>query len=208
MNRFSPVKLALPLSILGALAMPAKAADYTFTDVHGSVYNLSIGTNIDGGSGSFDEYLVALTVDTSGNDDLTRFLDAAAVKVSASVLDGAGFTTGTGSPGTWTYVPGGTNAGGCSGDGGGFMCESGHELIGGTFTFTWDMFVAEGSTLFGAGEGGISLKAVYNAGLGGDEGFYQISTPVNAIPEPGTYAMMLAGLGVVGFMARRRQRQA
>lgn len=28
---------------------------------------------------------------------------------------------------------------------------------------------------------------------------------VAAIPEPGTYAMLLAGLGVVGFMARRRR---
>lgn len=29
---------------------------------------------------------------------------------------------------------------------------------------------------------------------------------VPGIPEPGTYALMLAGLGVVGFMARRRKR--
>ena len=28
---------------------------------------------------------------------------------------------------------------------------------------------------------------------------------VNGIPEPETYALMLAGLGVVGFMARRRK---
>jgi hypothetical protein len=29
-------------------------------------------------------------------------------------------------------------------------------------------------------------------------------TPVSAVPEPETYAMLLAGLGFIGFMARRR----
>jgi hypothetical protein len=31
-------------------------------------------------------------------------------------------------------------------------------------------------------------------------------TVVSPIPEPETYAMLLAGLGVIGFVARRRQR--
>jgi hypothetical protein len=40
-----------------------------------------------------------------------------------------------------------------------------------------------------------------------NDGFYRISVGINAIPvipEPQTYALLLAGLGLLGFAMRRR----
>jgi len=45
-------------------------------------------------------------------------------------------------------------------------------------------------------------------GSGGYSGDQQYTVPVAAIPEPETYAMLLAGLGLVGFTARRRKQHA
>ena len=50
--------------------------------------------------------------------------------------------------------------------------------------------------------GAYSLRISGNAGPGASYGGNVVLTP---IPEPGTYALMLAGLGVVGFMAARRR---
>jgi hypothetical protein len=55
---------------------------------------------------------------------------------------------------------------------------------------------------------GTSFSFRYFANSGGNTSFYVSSldvTPVAAIPEPETYALMIAGLGLVGFMARRRK---
>jgi hypothetical protein len=43
----------------------------------------------------------------------------------------------------------------------------------------------------------LSNATLYSTGL----------APVAAVPEPGTYAMLLAGLGLMGFVARRRQQK-
>ncbi len=51
----------------------------------------------------------------------------------------------------------------------------------------------------------------FTIGRGEDDDVYidDDSRHVGAIPEPETYAMMLAGLGLLGFVARRRkQKQA
>ena len=59
--------------------------------------------------------------------------------------------------------------------------------------------------------GSTNAATVQNAGSAGsvDMGLWAYSTGsiVSAVPEPETYAMLLAGLGLMGGMARRRKQQ-
>jgi hypothetical protein len=54
---------------------------------------------------------------------------------------------------------------------------------------------------------GLTTGAGYmlNSQIRGDTEVYRISFEVTPVPEPSTYAMLLAGLAAVGGLARRRQ---
>lgn len=80
------------------------------------------------------------------------------------------------------------------------------------FTFVIDaaqQATVDGWLAAGGATTRLALEASITGFAGGPETFliYNLApdTPVVAIPEPGTYALMFAGLGAVGFVARRRR---
>ena len=75
------------------------------------------------------------------------------------------------------------------------------------FAFGFDAEqAAAASSLLGGGLANmrIGLAATLSDTTGGPDTFFVSS--VSSAPEPETYALMLAGLGVIGFMTRRRLR--
>ena len=51
-----------------------------------------------------------------------------------------------------------------------------------------------------------TLNVSGNAGAGASYGGSIVAAPVSAVPEPETFAMLLAGLGLMGAIARRRNK--
>jgi hypothetical protein len=185
----------LVAALLAAGAMgQAQATAYTPVTVQGAVYTLS--SDASGTSWT-------LGVDIDGYTGGGSFLENVAIKVSSHVnsatLDAA--------PAGWalTAIDSGINAGGCDGAGSGFLCASGHSALPVTpngagvadFSFT---FGVDGSNWVAAP----TIKARY-VDLDGNKIGALVSQTVTAVPEPETYALMMAGLGAVGFIARRRR---
>ena len=201
MNKLLKSTLVSSFIVLGcASAAPALADSF-----QGSTWSLSTGADLDPSS-SFDEYLVTLTVDTTGYTGGGAFLEEVAIKVSSSLISASLFSA-PGGAGAWSLSDGGINAGGCSGAGSGFECAASTTLPGGAavpgvYSWIFDLKMDSGALFTGALES--SVKGRFVDGNGDKIGAL-VSENVTLVPEPETYAMFLAGLGLMGFMARRRK---
>jgi hypothetical protein len=56
----------------------------------------------------------------------------------------------------------------------------------------------------GSGNNVLGLSSSASLATGGPETYFVLGATVSPVPEPESYAMMLAGLGLMGFIARRK----
>ena len=206
---------------LGSLLGLGSSAAMAQGEFQGTVWSLTYGGLALPDSDLLHEtYRVTLGVDLAGYDGTASFIDQVAVKVSNAVYSASLFDA-PGGAAAWTLLPGALNNFGCSGiAGSGFYCANSTvelnsglgvavaDLYSGTdYSWTFDVTMDNGTLLTAkSGETAPWLKVRFVDDGGVKSGELIVEHIALTVPEPETYGMLLAGLGLLGFAVRRSRR--
>lgn len=167
----------------------------TFTVTQNSSTNLTFniaGANALTGNWAGAQYLGAFSFKGLGATALT------------ATLAGGGSTSA---------IAGGLAAGGCNGNGAGFACfDFTPNVAANVSNLTFDINATSG--VFNLAQGGPHLKILWSKNATKDQKVgdlfsqdipFSHNTVSSAVPEPATWAMMIAGFGLAGAAIRRRR---
>ena len=201
--KFATVAAALAVCSFGAQAQSI----VDFEDVAANAFLQNNSIVSDGftvvHSGSFAQVLGASSTAFSGNGT-NRLISFNTSTISLSTVNGSAFGV-TGFDGGESWISAGNPHYWAT-----QILVVGALAAGGTTSQTFDLDLIKTATTglqhFTLNGSFQNLNSLSFSGIGGNPEFsIDNVTTTAAVPEPGTYALLLAGLGAIGFVARRRR---
>lgn len=198
---------------LAALAFAATGRAASSVDFDGSLWSLTYGGAPLSASATEETFRISLNVDADGYSGGLSFIDQAGFEAvrSADSFLGASLVSAPFGISSWELVIGITTGGGCIDNSNVALCANSIMLqssgvpvptAGPGIDYQWvfDLTVTPGGLETRPDEA--QLRARF-AGPGNARHLYVGA--VTLVPEPETWALLLAGLGLMGFVARRRR---